>query len=111
MISINLPRPPSLNNMFANKKSGGRHITEAYEVWRVESGWLIKQARCKPIKGQVSISLLVEDTGQRDLSNAGLKSIEDLLVTHGLIEGDDRRYVRSISLGWSTEVNGVAVSV
>lgn len=111
MISITLPRPPSSNSLFANKQSGGRHITEAYEAWKVEAGWLIKQARLKPIKGQVNISLTVEDRGHRDLSNAGLKSIEDLLVTHGLIEGDDRRYVWGITLGWSEEVKGVAVLV
>jgi hypothetical protein len=111
MISITLPRPPSLNNLFANKQSGGRHITEAYEAWRVESGWLIKQARLKPIRGQVKITLSVEDRGRRDLSNAGLKSIEDLLVTHGLIEGDDRRFVRGITLGWSDKVSGVSVLV
>lgn len=112
MISITLPAPPSLNGLFGNQRyTGGRHVSTKYEEWRTEAGWILKQARCKPILGKVSISLLVEDTGQRDLSNAGLKSIEDLLVTHGLIEGDDRRYVRSISLGWSAEVKGVAVSV
>jgi Holliday junction resolvase RusA-like endonuclease len=110
-ISIVLRAPPSLNHLFANKKTGGRFATEAYEAWRVEAGWLIKQARLKPIKGQVKITLAVEDRGRRDLSNAGLKSIEDLLVTHGLIEGDDRRYVRGITLGWSEEVKGVAVLV
>jgi Holliday junction resolvase RusA-like endonuclease len=72
---------------------------------------LLKAARLKPVKGQVKITLTVEDKGRRDLSNAGLKSIEDLLVTHGLIEGDDRRFVRGITLGWSADVNGVAVTV
>lgn len=111
MISITLPRPPSSNSLFANKQTGGRSITAEYEVWRVEAGWLLKAARLKPVKGKVKITLTVEDKGRRDLSNAGLKSIEDLLVTHGLIEGDDRRYVRGISLGWSGDVKGVAVLV
>lgn len=111
MISIILPAPPSSNALFANKLSGGRFLTEAYQAWRVEAGWLLKAARLKPVKGQVKITLTVEDKGRRDLSNAGLKSIEDLLVTHGLIEGDDRRFVRGITLGWSESVTGVAVTV
>lgn len=111
MIRIVFPHLVSTNHLYGNNRSGGRSITDAYESWRIESGWLIKAARLKPIKGPVNITLSVEDRGHRDLSNAGLKSIEDLLVTHGLIEGDDRRYVRGISLGWSEDVKGVAVLV
>lgn len=111
MISITLPRVVSTNGLYANSASGGRHTSVDYEAWKTECGWLIKAARLKPVKGQVKITLTVEDKGRRDLSNAGLKSIEDLLVTHGLIEGDDRRFVRGITLGWSESVSGVAVTV
>lgn len=112
MISIILPTPPSTNALFANnRRAGGRHITSDYKHWREHAGWLLQREHFKPIPGKVKITLTVEDKGRRDLSNAGLKSIEDLLVTHGLIEGDDRRFVRGITLGWSESVTGVAVTV
>lgn len=111
MISIILPHPISTNRLYANSIRGGRHKTGEYAAWLSHAGWLLQREHFKPIPGKVKITLTVEDKGRRDLSNAGLKSIEDLLVTHGLIEGDDRRYVRGITLGWSESVTGVAVKV
>lgn len=122
MIILNLVRPPSTNELFYNRsekqkeialakgvKLRGRGRTGKYNAWREEAGWMLKQQRQKPISGPVAISLEVEDKGSCDLSNLA-KAVEDLLVSHGMIEGDDRSCVRKIAMEWA-QVEGVRVTV
>ena len=51
-----------------------------------------------------------QDNRRRDVGNLE-KPVTDLLVTHGVIEADDGRIVRGISLNWSRDVVGVRVTV
>lgn len=108
MIVLNLPIPVSVNALFFNAKKG-RVRTDKYNAWRTEAGWMLKEQRQKPIPGPVALALEVKDEGRFDLSNM-MKSVEDLLVLHGMIEGDGRDVVRKITMEWA-DIKGCRVTV
>lgn len=112
MTVIELPFPPSTNNLFLNAR-GGRFRSQKYDTWIQEAGWEL--ARQRPLKhaGPVILSFEFQegqDNRKRDISNL-VKAPEDLLVKHGVIEADDGSIVRGIELKWSNEVKGVRVTI
>ncbi len=109
-IVLDLPKPPSTNGLFFNSSGGGRARTAEYRSWLTEAGWAVRIQRQKNIKGPVKIGIAIEDAGKGDLDNF-CKATCDLLVKHGLIEGDDRSIVRLIGMEWSTSVTGCRVIV
>lgn len=111
-ISFLLPFPPSTNNLFVNGRKG-RFRSQKYEAWIEEAGWELKRQRLPQLKGAVKLSFefaTPKTRLRRDISNL-LKGPEDLLVKHGIIEGDHHEIVRSIRLSWSTEVEGMRVTI
>jgi Holliday junction resolvase RusA-like endonuclease len=93
MTTLDLPLPPSVNNMFANNPLGGRFRTTAYRRWASDARWsVIAQT---PMPRLVAPPYRVEielPRGMRgDISNR-VKAIEDLLVAAGVLE-DDRHVV------------------
>lgn len=108
MIVINLPLPPSTNRLW---RSIGRRVIKSaeYRHWIEEAGWRLKEQRPGSIKGPVELSLLVGKS-RLDLSNA-LKAVEDLLVTHEVIEGDGQAIVRRINLALDESVDGCRVMI
>jgi crossover junction endodeoxyribonuclease RusA len=109
MITINLPPPPSANNLFLNIHGRGRVISPKYREWKVEAGWRLKQQRPEKIKGPVVIDIVHQDIGKTDGDNT-LKPLFDLLVDHQVIEADTRPIVRRFSFGWE-DVVGVRVTI
>ena len=115
VVMLDLPIPPSTNNLFFNIGSGarrGRVKTVEYQDWIIEAGWLLKQQRPAPVLGKVVLLIEVAepDTKRRqDVANRE-KAVTDLLVTHGVIEGDDQRFVREITMRWAP-IKGVRVTV
>ncbi len=112
MTVITLPFPPSTNNMFINT-SRGRIRSQKYADWAVEAGW--EMARQRPLKVAGPVNLRFEfqegrDKRKRDVTNL-IKAPEDLLVKHGIIEADDGSIVRRVEASWTTEVNGVRVTI
>jgi Holliday junction resolvase RusA-like endonuclease len=108
---ISLPMPPTSNNLFAG--SGKRRFrSKAYEEWILEAGLLLNRQRPPKIKGRVSILIEVEEPKTKRRSDVGNreKAAVDLLVSHGVIEGDDQFCVRQITLRWA-DVSGVRVTV
>jgi Holliday junction resolvase RusA-like endonuclease len=98
MIRYELPYPPTTNNLFAN--AGNRRVkSKAYKAWSDAAGYSIIEQGRKRIHGHVtlSIALVKPDKRRRDLSN-GIKAIEDLLVSMGVI--DDDSLVQRISVQW-----------
>lgn len=97
--SISLPFPVSTHRAF--RKFRGAHLSEAYRKWRDEAGWQLLSQRPQKIKGPVSllIELVAPDKRARDTDNF-IKGPVDLLVTHGVIEADDKRIVRSLAVRW-----------
>lgn len=85
-ISATVPLPPSANELFANRSSGGGRVkTKAYKAWLEEAGWHLKRAWSglgrpsfpnQPMRLEITVGL---SGRHRDLSNC-CKAIEDALV-------------------------------
>ena len=102
-----IPRPPSVNQCFGNRRTGdkgrGRYITPAYAEWRARAGKAIMAAGRMPrFAGAVEIEVRAtdpDDNRERDGDNL-MKPTLDLLVSLGIIMGDGRKIVRKCSVAW-----------
>lgn len=111
MIVLDLPTPPSTNNLFFNAGKGrGRVRSPEYMSWQILAGHHIQIARQKPINGPVCVSIVVQENGRRDLDGYA-KPLLDILVTHRLIPDDRNKVVREIKSSWSSEIEGCRVTV
>jgi Holliday junction resolvase RusA-like endonuclease len=123
VIVLELPLPPSTNDLFANvsreqraaaRARGmnlpGRVRTKNYNAWIKEAGWMLKAQRQKPVKGPVNIEYFVCIDAKADLGNLE-KAATDLLVSHGMIEGDDPSVVKRIVMQWSEDVPALRLCV
>ena len=111
-VTLTLPLPPSVNGLWANGKTR-RFRTQIYDDWINEAGWQLKIQRPAKLKGPVSINYEFEEPKTKrkmDLANRE-KAATDLLVAHGVIEGDDQTIVRKMSLAWSESVTGVKIEI
>jgi len=106
---FNLPLPPSVNQLYFNRK-GGRAKTKLYEDWITVARDALRKQKAIPIFGQVSIEYVISEKSRCDLGNHE-KALTDLLVTHGILEDDSKDHVRRISLEWSPDVSGVHVRI
>lgn len=108
MISLDLPLPTSTNRL--HKWAGKRVVSSPeYEAWIEEAGYRLNGQHPKPIKGPVELEYQVGKS-RRDLGNIE-KAATDLLVRHGIIEGDGPGIVRKISLALDASVEGVRVTI
>lgn len=99
-VALNLPRPPSVNNLFVNVPGKGRIKSADYRNWIATAGWMLKAQRPASIKGGYRVLILVGPT-RADLGNCE-KALSDLLQTHGVIEND--RLCQGIALERSNDV-------
>jgi Holliday junction resolvase RusA-like endonuclease len=109
---ITLPFPVSVNAMYSNGRSG-RLKSPRYEAWLTEAGYALMVQRPVRIKGPVTLSYEVQDGSdgrRRDIGNLE-KGPTDLLVAHGIIEGDHDQIVREINLRWCQNVSGIRVTI
>ena len=110
---ITLPMCPTTNNLFAtDRASGKRFRTREYKDWVQEAGLLLNRQRPPLVAGKVSILLEVEEpkTARRqDVCNRE-KAVIDLLVSRGVIQSDDQRHVREVTMRWA-DVAGVRITV
>lgn len=86
---INLPYPPSGNNLFSNFGKG-RVKSPRYREWSNKAAWEVRaQVGPKGIKGPYGLTILAgrPDKRKRDIGNL-LKSVEDSLVAGGAVEDD-----------------------
>ena len=88
-----LPVPPSVNELYAPTKRGGRYKTKKYRAWLSQAGWYLLMASPKPeaVSGPYRLSMRVPATMQGDVDNR-LKAMLDFLVNTGLT--DDDRWCR-----------------
>ena len=102
--------PPSVNNMFANKRTGGRVKSAEYKAWRAMAVAELRTIQRAPlIRGKVRIRLAIErPNASSDLSNR-LKAIEDALVEANVIE-DDRLIEGYDRFEWAP-IQGVEIEV
>lgn len=109
-MTYDLPAPISTNALFFNLPRGGRAKTEKYRKWIADARWSLLSQRARPVTGQVNLKFLASEQIKIDPDNI-LKSAIDVLVAHGIIENDSPKFVRGISLEWSSEIEGVRVII
>jgi Holliday junction resolvase RusA-like endonuclease len=111
MIVLKLAMPPTTNNLFAG--TGRKRVkTETYRTWERAAGWELLRQRPPRIKGPVTVTIEVserESTDTWDVCNRE-KAPMDLLVTHGVIQGDNRPFVRRVTMEWA-DVSGVRITI
>lgn len=100
--------PPSTNQLFANVAGKGRVKTVRYRTWKQAAGWDLAIQRPTKVGGEVALDIEIERTSMcSDVSNR-VKALEDLLVTHGVI--DDDRHVVDVRVRWSS-IKGCRVTI
>ncbi|UPT53092.1 endodeoxyribonuclease [Synechococcus phage Yong-M3-232] len=85
-LTIDMPLPPSVNNLFTNLKGGGRAKSAVYKAWIEEARWHVMIAWRNagkpewPAETPMRLDMRLGIEGRRrDCSNC-VKAIEDLLV-------------------------------
>jgi crossover junction endodeoxyribonuclease RusA len=110
MTVICLPMPPSTNHLFAGR--GRRYRSPEYKAWTIEAGLQLNRQHPASVLGLVSLLIEVAEPKTKraqDITNR-IKAVEDLLVSHGVIQGDDQRYVRRVTAEWA-DIEGARVTV
>ena len=111
MIELQLPMPPSVNNLW--RRSGTRiHKSTEYKAWLIEAGWRAReQYRGEPISGHyhISVDALRPDRRRRDLDNICAKALNDLLVSLGFVRDDSD--CQKIVAQWAGDGHGIFVRV
>jgi Holliday junction resolvase RusA-like endonuclease len=108
---IALPMPPTTNNLFCGNGKL-RYRSKEYTDWIKEAGWRLADQRPPLMAGKVILLIEVEEpkTARRqDVANRE-KAVTDLLVSHRVIQGDDQRFVRELTVRWAP-VSGVVVTI
>lgn len=112
IVEFAIPDPPSLNNIYANRPGGGRFKTAAYKKWRAEGVKFLRWVEKAPIgviTEPVDITVHLSKRLRGDADNR-LKGAADLLVEAGVIQGDQKKYVRSMKAEWTDrDVCGVTI--
>jgi Holliday junction resolvase RusA-like endonuclease len=96
--TVQLPLPPSANNMFINTTRGGRAKSKDYKAWleqaryQILTAWRADGKPMCPIASPMSLTVRLGITGRaRDVSNC-IKAIEDALVRELPIPDDRWNY-------------------
>ncbi len=110
---LHLIMPPTTNNLFATARASGRRFrTAEYKIWVQQAGLQLNRQRPPLVAGKVSLLIEVEEpktARHQDCTNR-VKAVEDLLVSHRVIQGDDQRFVREVTARWAP-VEGCRVTV
>jgi Holliday junction resolvase RusA-like endonuclease len=92
-IEINLPTPPSANNLFVNVPRKGRVKSKRYAAWTWEAAAAIHQQRPEKITGHYTARLRVPMRGDADNR---AKPVLDILCALGVTPDD--RFCMSLSV-------------
>lgn len=110
--TVELPRPPSVNNAFVNNpKTGGRYPSPDYKAWKKEAAQLLMAQRARCAVGPVEIGITVQEIPRypSDIDNR-IKPVLDCLVENGIIDGDTAKTVRKVTAQWG-DVVGALVEI
>lgn len=107
--TIDLPRPPpSANNLFPTGRNRRRYRSADYEAWLFEAGHHLEKQKPPEFIGPVRLEYEFK-RGRVDLGNLE-KATTDLLVKHGVIQGDSPKYVGDIRLRFGN-VPGARITI
>ena len=109
MIKFYLPFPPSVNGLYSGKVR--RYKSDGYKEWIIEANNMANKQiipnmleRCHAV-----YYLNHPDDVDRDAENY-CKAATDLIADRGIIQGDDRRYLKSTKAEWN-DIKGDLVEV
>lgn len=111
-VVLTLPFPVSVNAMFADGKTR-RHKSQRYCDWLLEAGYTLNAQKPPKIIGPYHITYAFQegqDRRERDAFNLE-KGVTDLLVKHGVVQGDSNKYLRKGSVEWDHTVIGVRITI
>lgn len=111
-VVICLPMPPTTNNLYVNT-GNGRRKSESYKQWIQIAGCRMNAQHPPLTDGKVTILIEVREPSTARLQDCANreKATVDLLVAHGVIRGDDQRYVREVTTRWVSGIEGVRVTI
>lgn len=109
-VSLTLPYPPATNNLFFNRKGGGRAKSARYTSWRTEALWEAKRQHAGRVDGPYALTIIAcrPDNRRRDLDGIA-KPISDALTAAGIIEDD--HLCQKLTMAWGTAGKTVFVQV
>jgi len=91
MIYVNLPLPPSVNNLWRSisRKYGKISVIKSskYKEWLHYAGSELNSQKPTPVCGEYCLEIFLPENMKGDIDNR-IKAINDLLAQHGLIEND-----------------------
>ncbi len=107
-----LPLPPPANNLFVNSPNGGRFPSKRYTAWKALAGIELRKFTrgLAMILCPVNLELEYSEKSRADLDGLPKAPI-DLLVAHGVLPDDNKRFVRRITLSWSAAKDGVRIII
>ena len=108
---VNVIVPPPVNNLFFNVPGKGRVKSSRYRTWKNAASWEVAAQKPIPLKGPVHVKISIEDGSSRADIDGLIKAPLDMLVDLHLIEGDDRRFIRSVAIEWSTACTRMEIEV
>lgn len=107
-VTLNLPLPPSVNNMFVTVPKRGRVRSEGYCRWHKLAFDELGLQKPGKIAGRFSVVITAGRINRRSDIDNRIKGILDLLK--GVVIEDDAMCER-VSAGWSDEVPAERVTV
>lgn len=111
-VTVEMPFPVSVNSMFGQASGQQRYPSKAYKEWQTATEWNLLSSKPGRVPGPVHLlfELAENDKRQRDLTNY-IKGPEDMLVKHGIIDGDHASVVRHVEAKWTTEITGIRITI
>lgn len=109
VITLTLPKPLSVNNLFFNVPGKGRVPSFNYKRWKKEAAQeILMVQRPGHISGPVEIHIQVRE-GRADLDGQ-VKCCLDALVDNGVIDGDGHKIVRKLIVEFG-DVVGARIAI
>jgi len=99
-ITVAVPFPPSMNNLFENGPVGGRKQTKHYRDWREAARRQIQRQRPRIAVGPVEVTITLQERSGRCEADNRIKPVLDLLVETGIIAGDHSGILRRVTAQW-----------
>lgn len=96
---IKIPRPPSTNSLYFNRKRG-RTKTKKYTQWIIDASYEVAKQKPEQVNEKCAVSIRVEKRGKvkEDIDNR-IKATLDLLVATEVITDD--RLVWRVTAEWA----------
>ncbi len=97
--------------MYLNNKGRGKGRIPSPDLiaWRKEAGFLLNTQRPPKFVDRVSVKIELDDRRQGD-ADSRVKCVLDLLVQHGVLIDDRKKYVRGVYIGWA-QIDGCTVTI